>query len=94
MNNAAAWYAKSLRGIEYNRPGRSTIARNQFEFYQAQADKTARGMVEAGQRDLVGLITEEHALKLRLSEARRLGTPRPELKLRLRSVRAAIKVAE
>jgi hypothetical protein len=80
-------YRDYLAKQEYNRPGRSTIARNQFGHYTSMLHTLTAEM----DRDLVGLLTEEHCFELRLSEARRLGTPRPDLKSRLRAVRAQVK---
>ena len=80
-------YAKSLVRHESNRDATSTVGRNQHEYWGNEANKTGRQAVEEGDADLVGDLTEEQGLKVRLREARASGQDRPELKARLKVFR-------
>jgi len=83
-------YTHAMDRLEYNVRRRGTVARNQAGVWSREVQETAGRLVAAGGRELAGLLTEQHGLRRRISEARRNGERRPELAARLRDVTAQI----
>lgn len=76
-----------LRDLSY-RGGRNASTEYARRRHQSAKDHCESALLNAGHRDLVGLLTEEDGLVWRLRGLK--AGERPELRARLKTVRAAI----
>lgn len=60
---------------------------------ERRIDTAIRRLLDAGEREVVGLLTAEMDLRRRISRSRDEGTDRPELRARLAQVRRSLKAA-